>query len=363
MVVAGENHDDATEPCSRSIPPLGRAALTLALLAVLRFAEKQSPALASTAAPAPARCQTPIPARELQRPARASRSWIDTAKRTYASFNENRILAVAAGITFYGLLAIFPALAAFLALYGLFADYNAIQSHLGAMSSILPGGAVEIIGDQIKRIASKGGSALGGAFFIGFATSLWSANAGMKALIDGLNIAYEVPETRGFIKLNIVSLAFTLGAILCSLLALSLVVIVPVVLVFVGLGGWAEVLIAVGRWPILLALIVFVLAVLYRFGTSPHGARWRLITPGSVIAGVAWLIASFGFSYYAAHFGSYNETYGSLGAAIGFMTWIWLSSTVFLAGAELNGKIEAVLGNKKNQSPDPICRSERPALH
>jgi membrane protein len=260
----------------------------------------------------------------------------------YQSFQKDRILAVSAGIAFYGLLAIFPALAALLSIYDLFADVHAVQRHLAALEGVLPGGAIEIIGEQIKRIASATNSNLGLAFFVGLAVSLWSANAGMRALIDGLNIAYAKPEKRGFIKLALVSLGFTAGAILAVSAALSLIVALPAILNFIGLGGAAEALFTYGRWPALLLIFILGLAVLYRYGASPHGARWRWITPGSAIAAMIWLAASVGFSYYAAHFGSFNKTYGSLGAAVGFMTWMWISIIVILTGAELNGNLEAL---------------------
>lgn len=269
------------------------------------------------------------------------RGWTSIGERVYRSAIENRILAVSAGITFYGLLAIFPAMAALLAIYGLFADIGAVQDQLSSLAGVLPDGAIEIIGDQVKRIASKGGSTLGLAFAISFATSLWSANAGMKALIDGLNIAYGRTEKRSFIRLNLVSLGFTLGAICALLLAMVLVVVVPLAVGYLGLGDAGRTIITFGRWPTLLLFVILALAVLYRFAPSPDGEKWRWITPGSLTAAIAWLAASAGFSYYASNFGSYNATYGSLGAAVGLMTWIWISMIVVLAGAELNGQIEA----------------------
>jgi membrane protein len=260
--------------------------------------------------------------------------------RVYRSFGENRTPAVAAGITFFGLLAIFPAIAAFLAIYGLFADAGAIQGQLSSLSGILPEGAIEIIGDQIKQIAGRGGSTLGLAFAVSFVTSLWSANSGLKALIDGLNIAYGRSEKRGFVGLNLASLAFTLGTIIALLLAMGLFAVVPAVPGFLNLGGGVQKLVAFARWPASLLTITLALGVLYRYGPSPPGGRWRWVTPGSAVAAALWLVASAAFSFYVSHFGSYNATYGSLGAAVGFMTWIWLSAIVVLIGAELNGELE-----------------------
>jgi len=269
-----------------------------------------------------------------------AKGWKDILWRTYEEINEDRIVAVAAGVTFYALLALFPAVAALVSIYGLFADAATIQEHLNTIAVVLPGGALDLIGDQVRRITSKGNATLGFAFFSGLAISLWSANAGMKAMFDALNVAYGEEEKRSFIGLNVRSLAFTLAAILFILLALFGVVAVPVILNFIGLGKAAEWIVSLARWPVLLAVTVAGLAVLYRYGPSRNEAQWRWITPGSTLAAVIWIAGSMLFSWYVANFGNYNETYGSLGAAIGFMTWIWLSTTVVLVGAELNAEIE-----------------------
>lgn len=266
--------------------------------------------------------------------------WKDILWRTYEEFNNDRIMAVAAGVTFYALLALFPAIAALVSIYGLFADPATIESHLSAMSGVLPGGAMEIIGEQVKRIASQGGGTLGFSFAIGLVISLWSANAGMKAIIDALNIVYEEEEKRSFIALNAQSLAFTLGAILFIVLAIGGIVVMPVVLEFVGLGSTAETLLSLTRWPVLLLVVVAGLAVLYRYGPSRDKAEWKWVTPGGLLAAALWLAVSILFSWYVENFGNYNETYGSLGAVIGFMTWIWISTIVVLLGAELNAEIE-----------------------
>jgi membrane protein len=269
-----------------------------------------------------------------------AKGWKDILWRTYEEVNNDRILAVAAGVTFYSLLALFPAVAALVSIYGLFADAATIQDHLNTAAGFLPGGALDVIGEQVKRITSKGSGTLGLAFFSGLAISLWSANAGMKAMFDALNVAYDEEEQRGFIALNLRSLAFTLGAILFIVLALVGVVVVPVVLNFIGLGKVTEWIISIARWPALLAVIVGALAVLYRYGPSRSNPQWRWITPGSIVAAIVWVVGSMLFSWYVSNFGNYNETYGSLGAAVGFMTWIWLSTTIVLVGAEMNAEIE-----------------------
>ncbi len=269
-----------------------------------------------------------------------ARGWWDIIKRTVSQVSDDRVLTEAAGVTFYSLLALFPAIAALISIYGLFADPATISQHLQNLSSVLPGGGLEIIEEQVKRITSKGNQALGFGVIIGLATSLWSANQAMKAIVDALNVVYEEEEKRGFFRRLAVTMAFTLGAILFIVLAMLGVVVRPVVLNFIGLGTALETLLRVARWPLMLIAVGFFLACLYRYGPSREKAKWRWVTWGSGFAALAWLVFSAGFSWYVANFGNYNETYGSLGAAIGFMTWIWLSATVVLVGAELDAEME-----------------------
>jgi membrane protein len=269
-----------------------------------------------------------------------AKGWKDILWRVYQNLPEHRVLAMAAGVTFYVLLAIFPAFAALVSVYGLFADPSAIGQHLNDLSNVLPGGATEVIGDQLQRLTSQPPSKLGFALFFGLAVSLWSANAGMKALFDALNVVYGEKENRGFIKMNVISLAFTIGALLFMALALAAITILPVVLNALGLATATEWLIELGKWPLLLTGVALGIALVYRYGPSREKPQWRWVTWGSAVAAIAWLIMSLLFSWYSANFGSYDKTYGSLGAAIGFMTWMWLSSTVILVGAELDAEME-----------------------
>ncbi|KAB0265061.1 YihY/virulence factor BrkB family protein, partial [Microvirga brassicacearum] len=202
------------------------------------------------------------------------RGWKDILWRTYEEVGKDRIMAVAAGVTYYALLAIFPAIAALVSMYGLFADPNTIQEHLGALSEILPGGALEIVGEQVKRIAAQGTGTLGVSFLLGLLIAIWSANAGMKAIFDALNIVYDEDEKRSFLKLNAVSLAFTAGALAFVLIALAAIVVLPIAVAMLGLGSGVEWALRLGRWPILLACVVAGLAVLYRYGPSRDRAQW-----------------------------------------------------------------------------------------
>jgi membrane protein len=265
------------------------------------------------------------------------KGWKDIFWRTYQQTGENRLLAVAAGVVFYGLLAVFPAVTALVSLYGLFASPAAIGDDLSSAAGILPLGSIDILRDHIAQLTSGSSAKLGFGFGFGLAVALWSANAGMKAIMDALNVVYEEQEKRGFIKLTLVSLAFTLAAIGSALLAVGAVVVLPVALSYLGLPNVTDLLLRIARWPLLLILIITGLGLLYRYGPSRRQPRWQWISVGSVIAAVAWLVSSALLSWYLASFADYNATYGSLGDGIGLMMWMWISSIVILLGAQLKG--------------------------
>ncbi len=269
-----------------------------------------------------------------------AKGWWAVAKRAGAGFNEDRIMAEAASITFYGLLALFPALASLISIYGLFADPSRLTTQLASLNGLVPGGGIDIIKGQVAALTSSGSKALGFGAVVGLLTSLWSANAGMKSLFDAMNVVYHEHEKRSFVRLTLVSLSFTLGAIAFLILALFAVVALPIVFAFVGLGPLADTLLDLGRWPVMLIVLTAALGLIYRYGPSRNTARWQWISWGAAAAAIGWVLVSAGFSFYVGHFGSYNKTYGSLGAVVGFMTWIWISSIVILMGAELNAELE-----------------------
>ena len=249
-------------------------------------------------------------------------------------------MSEAASVTFYALLSLVPAVTAMVSLYGLVADPSTITKQLDTLSGIIPSGGMEIISEQVRRLAEtpRGGLSLG--VVIGLATALWSANAASKAMFSALNDVYGERESRGFFRLIATSLAFTLGGIVTMILGLVLVVVLPAVFKAIGLDTAFALAIRILRVPIMAAVIVAALTLLFRYGPNRKLAKWRWVTPGSVFGAVAWVALSVGFSWYVANFGSYNKTYGSLGAVIGFMTWIWLSTTVLLVGAQVNAEME-----------------------
>jgi membrane protein len=268
------------------------------------------------------------------------KGWKDILLRVYDEIGKDRLMAVAAGVVFYSLLALFPAVTALVSSYGLFADMSTIADHLATLAGLMPAGGFDIVREQIERIVSKGGGQLTAGFLFGLALALWSANAGMKAIFDALNVIYEEDEKRSFVRLNLMSLAFTLGAVAAALLAVGAVVVFPLLLAFFGIEKVNPLLVSILRWPALFAMIILGLALLYRYGPSRRNAEWQWVSVGSVLAALAWVAGSLAFSYYLANFADYNGTYGSLGAVIGLMMWMWLSSIVILVGAELNAEIE-----------------------
>jgi membrane protein len=266
--------------------------------------------------------------------------WWAAMKRVVMNFNDHRLMNEAGSVVFFVLLAIFPALAALISLYGLFADPKTVADHLAALSTIMPGGSMDILRDQMVRLAANGGGKLSFGLLFGFGVSLWSANQGMKSLFDVLNIAYDEREKRSYVRLTLITLGFTLASLVFTMLAIAAVVVLPAVLNFIYLGAETDLLIRLLRWPVMLVVLTLFLSVIYRYGPSRRHARWQWVTWGGAFASVAWLLVSLAFSYYVSAFGTYNKTYGSLGAVVGFMTWIWISVMVVLLGAEMNAELE-----------------------
>jgi membrane protein len=266
--------------------------------------------------------------------------WKDILWRTYVRTGEDRLLAIAAGVVFFGLLAVFPAVTALVSSYGLFADPSTIGANLQTLAVMLPQGSFQIVQDQIARVLDKGGTTLGATFLFGLGLAIWSANAGVKAVLDALNVVYEEKEKRSFLRLNLLSLAFTCGGIAALLLMVSAVVAVPLALDHVGLAPQSRFIVSLARWPLLLLILLLALGVLYRFGPSRRAPRWEWLSVGTLTAALLWIAGSSLLSWYLSNFGNYNATYGSLGAAIGLMMWMWMSAIIVLCGAELNSEIE-----------------------
>jgi membrane protein len=268
------------------------------------------------------------------------RGWWEILKRTRREVSRDNVPLVAAGVAFYSLLALPPALAAMIALWGLFAEPADIQVQIEQLSQTLPPEAASVVIDQLKNVASRSSSTLGWTALIGFLLSLWSARAAVNAMIGALNIVYEEEEERGFFRLVFATLLLTLAALAGGVLALLLVAGVPALLNLIGLDGAAEVIVHIVRWLVLIALVMAGLAALYRFGPSRHRAQWHWVSWGAATAAALWIIASAGFSLFVSNFGKYGETYGAIAGVVLLLLWLWLSAYVALVGAEINSEME-----------------------
>ncbi|MBR0708744.1 YihY/virulence factor BrkB family protein [Bradyrhizobium liaoningense] len=285
--------------------------------------------------------------------------WKDIFWRTYQRIDEDRLLATAGGVVFFGLLAIFPAVTALVSSYGLFADPSTISANLQTLATMLPEGSFQIVEEQVARVVSHGNTTLGATFLLGLLLAIWSANAGVKAIFDALNVAYEEREKRSFIELNMVSLAFTVGGIVALLLMVGAVVAFPLALNHLGMAPESKLIVALARWPLLFLILLVALAILYRFAPSRDSPRWQWLSLGAVTAAILWIAGSALLSLYLSEFANYNATYGSLGAAIGLMMWMWMSAIVIMFGAELNSEIERqTLRDTTTGRPKPLGTRE-----
>ena len=288
-----------------------------------------------------ARAREPGRGREANTPEQIPpRGWKDILWRALWSISADRILSTSGGVAFFALLAVFPAIAAIVSLYGLFADASTIGKHLSLLSGFLPGGILQLVADQITLISRQGNETLGTAFVVGLLVALGSANSGMAALFDALNVVYDEREKRSLVRFYATTFLFTLAGIVFVILAITGVVVLPMILKFVGLATTTEWLLVILRWPILLVTIVVSLACIYRYGPSRRDAQWRWVIWGSILGALLWMVASMLFSWYVATFDSYNKIYGSLGAGVGFMVWLWISALIVLLGGELNAEME-----------------------
>ena len=265
--------------------------------------------------------------------------WVQILWRTAREIRDDDVLSIGRGVAFSALLALFPMLAVFVSLYGLVADPAVARGQLIALAGFVPAAGLQILGDQMVRLSMAGHAELSLTFVGGLLLSVWSANGGVKALIEGLNIAYDEQEKRGFLSLNLWSFGFTLGALAFFVVASGLVVGAPIVLRTLRIDP-SLIPLAWLRWPALVATLMMGLALLYRHGPSRRRVRWRWISMGSLAAALAWIAGSALFSWYLTNIADYDAAYGPLGALFGFMVWLWLSAVVVLCGAELNAEIE-----------------------
>jgi membrane protein len=280
------------------------------------------------------------------------RGWHDVLWRTYNETMNDRLFYVAAGVAFFVLMSIFPAISALVSCYALIADPSTITQQISILKGIVPEGTYVILTGQVDRIIQSGSGSLSFAFVISLGFALWSANAGVKAIIDSLNVVYEQTDQRSFIRLTAISLAMTVGGIAVLIVSAAAFVVLPIVMSFVGFGGITGTITSVLRWPVLFFLILGTLIFLYRHGPYRTRARMPWVVVGGIAATVAWLATSALLSWYLSNFSDYSATYGSLGAVIGMMMWLWISFVVVLVGAELNAELEHQTARDSTSGPE-----------
>lgn len=265
--------------------------------------------------------------------------WLDVLSRTKQQLSEDNLSIVAAGVAFYGFVAVVPAIAVMVAIYGLIANPSQVAEHVAALTNVLPADVVPLLNEQMVRIASDSTTAGIGAI-IGVVIALYSSANATKALITGMNIAYGEKEERNFLKLTAVAMGLTLAAIVGVIVAVGLVAVLPTVLDRLHLTGSVELMLNILRWPLVIGGFVAALAIMYRYGPDRDNAKWRWISPGAGVAALLWLIGSALFSLYVSKAGTYDEVYGPLGAVVVFLMWLYLTAFVVLIGAELNAELE-----------------------
>lgn len=281
--------------------------------------------------------------------------WKQIAVRAYKESGRDNISLIAAGVAFYAFLAFVPLLAALVLSYGLVADPASVVSHMKSLTQAMPAEAAAIIGDQLKSVVETSGSKKGFGLLIALALALYGATKGATSIMTATNVAWDVEETRGFIKRTALSLIFTAGAVLGLLLAI----------LGISITGFVEhllptsspvihTLLRIAFWIPAAAAVSFGIAILYRYAPNRRPTPpWRWLSPGSIGATLIWLAATVGFGFYVSNFGNYNATYGSLGAVIVFLTWLYLSAYILLMGAELNAEVE-------RQTEKPAAAQEKP---
>ena len=266
--------------------------------------------------------------------------WWEVAERVWTASSRDNLSVVSAGCAFYALFAVFPALSALIALYGLTADPATVEQQFGVLSSVLPPQAYQMVIAQIGRIAETSNQSLGWGLAVSLFIALWSVSNLTQAMFAALNIAYEEPERRSLLRFYLSAFTFAILGILSGALMLLAIVYVPILFAYAGYSDTFELMVRVARWPLLALIVLILLALLYRYGPCRRSAKWRWLTVGSVLATVLWLAASAGFSFYVSHFANYDRIYGSLGAVVVLLFWLYLSFYIVLLGAEINAELE-----------------------
>jgi membrane protein len=269
------------------------------------------------------------------------RGWLVALGRAWNAISSDSVGLFAAGCAFWGTLALFPAISTLVSLYGLVFDPSTVAPQLEQIRPLLPPPAYALIAQWVQSLVSRGSGTLGTSLLVSTALTFWTAATGTKSMLSALNLAYEAKESRSFLRFQATGLLLTLSAILAAMLGLAILVVMPQIVDFVGLSNHEQGLVAIAGHVVLIGFVLMAIALLYHYGPNRPNARWHWITPGSLLATLLWLVASWLFSEYVGHLATYDATYGPLGAVAGVMMWFWVSSYLVLAGAELDAELAA----------------------
>jgi membrane protein len=301
------------------------------------------------------------------------RGWLDVARRVKNEAKADNSSLLAGGVAFFALLALVPALVALVSIYGLVASADTVTRQVENALGAAPADVRNLVEQQLQSIVRSSGGGASLAAIAGILIALWSASSGMKHLVGAINLAYDEHETRGFVKVRAISLGLTVGSIVFLVVAFGLIALVPSLLAKTGLGTAARVAVGVVRWVVLLVGMLIGLALLYRFAPDRAAPKWQWASPGAVFATVGFIITSLLFSLYTANFGRYNKTYGTLGAIVVVMLWLYLTALMIVLGAELNAELERQtrrdstrgpdqpMGRRGAYAADTVATGERPA--
>ncbi|WP_017730975.1 YihY/virulence factor BrkB family protein [Nafulsella turpanensis] len=290
------------------------------------------------------------------------KGWKAVFKRVKEQLDKDNIDIVSAGVAFYFFLALIPALAAIVSVYGLITDPAQLEQQMSQLTSVLPDSAHEMLKETLHNIVTKSGQALGWSVALSILISLWSANKGTKSLFEGVNIAYDEKRERGFIKENSLTLLFTIGGMIVGIICMAFVVGFPALAGNMGLGDTLQTVISWLRWPVLALIVMFSLALVYKYAPDRDNPKFRWVSWGSGIAAVLWMVGSWLFSFYVNNFGSYSETYGSLAAVVILLLWFNLTAYVILLGAEINAELEHQTAKDTTTGPQKPM-GQREAYH
>jgi membrane protein len=275
-------------------------------------------------------------------PAEIGRSgWVEVLKRSWAESSKDNVNIIAAGVAFYAFLAFVPLLAAMMLTYGLVAEPASVVRHMQALTGAMPADAAQLIGQQLMSMSQTAQGQKGFGLILALLLAIYGAMRGSSSIVTALNVVYNVEEDRGFIRTTLLALALTMGALVALLVAILAVSSLGYIEALLpSAAPWLHTLLRILFWIAAAAVISILVAAIYRYAPNRPNPKWRWLTPGSLAATFLWVVATLGFGFYVANFGNYNATYGSLGAVIVFLTWLYLTAYILLMGGELNAELE-----------------------